>query len=71
MPMSFLAGVGVAVSYNMVISLAGRVSLFSRNDIMFSTCMAITRHNSRPCSRKQKMTESNEKKIKIKNKLEI
>ena len=54
--MALPTGVGVAMSYNMVISLAGRISLFSRNDIMFSTCMAITRHNSRPCLRKQKMT---------------
>lgn len=40
------------MSYNMVISLGGRVSLLSRTDIMFSTCMAMTRHNSRPCGQR-------------------
>lgn len=39
--------------YSMVISLGGRVSLFSRANIMFSTCMAMTRHSSRPCGRGQ------------------
>lgn len=34
--------------YNRVISLGGRVSLFSLTDSMFSICMAITRHSSRP-----------------------
>lgn len=34
--------------YNRVISLGGRVSLFSLTDSMFSMCMAITRHSSRP-----------------------
>lgn len=34
--------------YSKVISLGGKVSLFSLRDSMFSMCMAMTRHNSRP-----------------------
>lgn len=36
--------------YSRVISLGGRVSLFSLTDSMFSMCIAMTRHNSKPCS---------------------
>lgn len=38
--------------YNIVISVGGRVSLLSRKDIMFFTCMAMTRHSSRPCGQR-------------------
>lgn len=34
--------------YSRVISLGGRVSLFSLTDSMFSMCIAMTRHNSKP-----------------------
>lgn len=44
-------GVGllcVCMCYRRVISLGGKVSLFSLTDSMFSMCMAMTRHSSRP-----------------------
>lgn len=34
--------------YNRVISLGGRVNLFSLTDSMLSMCMAMIRHSSRP-----------------------
>lgn len=49
-------GIPCCAPYNMVISLGGKVRRLSRTSIMFSTCMAMTRHNSRPW----RQTHSNE-----------